>query len=434
MKTLLKRYALLMASAAILPASATSTFAADPGGGLKAGAARVDITPAVADLLPPFKTVHDPLFVRALVLDNGSTRAVIVVGDVPTIGAEVMADMVQRIAAAAHAPVSNVVLATTHDHNTLRIDTNPVGIILPASPKVTKMTVDATLQAVKQAAAELQPAKAGYGTGSFDLAAAPGDPGERANSTAPIDRTLGVFEVERTDGQPIALIVNGGPEPTMTSSLKEQVGGDLSGAVERYLEHRYADKAVVMYTVGSPPNLSINGRRPVAGASPADPNVLADAVGAVMGEEVLSTASRIQATADLQISGALDVLQCPGKVTTPLNNPGQCSDAPGSKLPACVFHDKDTGPVALQLAALRLGGLTMVTADADITAPVWARFKAQAPANTVLVALVYGPMHYVVEDSVYPTNSYQVTASGAKAGCAANGFISKTSALIAKTH
>src|SRR5205085_6364027 len=44
----------------------------------RAGAARVDITPKAEMLTPTLGGIHDPLFARAIVIDNGETRAAIV--------------------------------------------------------------------------------------------------------------------------------------------------------------------------------------------------------------------------------------------------------------------------------------------------------------------------------------------------------------------
>jgi neutral ceramidase len=423
----------LFACAAIALAAASTPGIAQTTAGFKAGAARVDITPAVADLPAPFKTIHDNIYVRVLMLDNGTSRSVIVVADAPTIGVTVHADMARRIAAQAHTPLNNVMVAVTHNHNTIRIDTNPVGQMLPGSAKIAEMTVNATLEAVKQAEAQLRPAKAGYATGTFYLAAPNQQNAERPDPT-PVDRTLGVFKVESDSGEPIAFVVNNGPQPTFGMVNPSEVTSDVAGATERYVEQRFDDKVVVLYTVGSPPGIAYSPRRRIPGVKPADPYAMMNAVGTILGEEVLATSTRIHTTSDLKISAAHQVLQCPGKVTTPLNQPTQCSNEPGSKLPPCVFTDKDTDPVDLQIGVLNLGVVTLVHADANVNTAVWTKLKAIAPPNTAFVALVYGPMHYVMEDAVYPSNSYPVTASTAKVGCAEQGFIIKAMSMIKETR
>jgi hypothetical protein len=241
-----------------------------------------------------------------------------------------------------------------------------------------------------------------------------------------------VLKVESENGEPIALLINNGPEPVMGMMINNRIDPDVAGIAERYVEQRFSDKVVALYTVGSPPSLVINSRQRVPGAKPADPDVLMNAVGTVLGEEVLSTASRIKTSSQLPMSGAVQVLTCPGKVTTPLNNAASCSDAADSKLPRCIFTDQDTGPVNLRIGLIRLGDLLVVDTDSNISPAIWAevRERAPAPANTMLVALTYGPMHYVQPDAEYPTNSYPVTASMVKSGCAEKGFVDDALMLL----
>jgi hypothetical protein len=420
---------LVVASAAIALAAVSLPVFAQTAPGLKAGAARMDITPPVADLRAPFTKINDKLFIRALVLDDGATRAVIVVGDLPTIAADVFAAMKQRIAKVSGAPMANIILAVTHTHNAVRIDNNPVGIILPGSAKITAATVAITLDTVKQAVANLQPAKAGYAKSETPLIGRrPDTAGPGGDDQESLDRTLSVLKVESMNGDPIAFLINAGLEPVIIQARAE-VSADVAGVVERYIEQRYGDQPVAMYTVGSIARSFYNARRQGSGPA-ADSHVIMNAVGALLGEDSLATANRINTASDVKLSGEHAVLQCPGKSTFPLNNGRSCSDEPGSKLPACVFKDTDTDPVDLQMGVLKIGDLKIVQADANITPPVWQKLKNAAPANTMLVALTYGPVHYVVADAVYPSNSYQVTASMVKAGCAEQGFINKSLSMI----
>jgi hypothetical protein len=433
------RKVLPVVAAIALPAVFAPGFAQNAG--LRAGAARVETTPPLADLPDWFKTINDKLYVRAVVLDDGASRAVIVVADAPTIATDVAADLTRRIAAQVNTPVANVLVAVTHNHNAVRLDNTVVGVYLPGSPKITAATVARALEAVKQASANLQPARAGYVEGVTPLigrrAGAQGGQPAMASNAAPEDetlaRSLGVFKVESLAGQPIAMLINSGLEPVIAQAVESEVSADVAGATERYVEQRFGDRAVVMYTVGSIANSYYNARAP--GATPApDHHVIMNAVGTLLGEDVLALAAQIRPSPDVKISGAQQVLQCPGKETSPLNNARSCSDAPGSKLPACVFKDKDTSPVALQMALLKIGDLRILQADANVTPPVWQKLKKSAPANTMLVALAYGPMHYVMADAVYPSNSYQVTATTAKQGCAEQGFINTAQSMITKAR
>jgi hypothetical protein len=84
--------------------TATILLAASASAALRAGAAKIDITPAVDANLPMsgyggrtqgFKGIHDPIYVRAIVVDDGTTQAAIVAWEligVPDPWAELAAD------------------------------------------------------------------------------------------------------------------------------------------------------------------------------------------------------------------------------------------------------------------------------------------------------------------------------------------------------
>jgi neutral ceramidase len=413
-------------------------------GSLRAGSARVEITPAVADLPKPFTGIESRLYVRTTVLDAGGQRVVLVVADLPMIAPDVFDNLVSRISAESGAPAANILLAVTHTHDTVRLDNNPVGIILPGSAKITRITSDQILSSVRQAVAGLQPARAGYANGTFKLAGNNNDAVGAENAaisgrTQSADASIGVFKVESLKGETIALMVSNGPGPGLPGvggGERSLVSADMAGMIERYVEQRYGDKAVAMYTVGAPMGVAINARQRAPGLVPPNAATLKGAVAAVLGEEVVATATRMKTFDYLPMAASLEILRCPGKSTYPLNNPGSCSDAPGAKLPACVFTDKDIPPVPLRFGAIRLGDFTIVHSDANVMPGLWNRVKrgAPIPGNTMLVSLGYGPVHYVVPDDDYPSNSYPVTASMVKRGCAAEGFVNGALKMLGTTR
>jgi hypothetical protein len=407
--------------------------------GLKAGATRVDITPTTDEMAAPFKTVADHVYVRALVVDDGQHRVVVVVAEAPTIAAKAAADLTQQIAASAHVPVENVLLGSTHTHNSMRLDSNGMGSSLPGSTKYMDHVVTATMKAVDQAQANMQPARVGYATGSAALIANRNQWNEAEHrwiegvdrtGTEPIDRRLGVLKLESLDGKPIAFLLNYGMEPVVAMAMQGEISGDVPGAASRYVEDRYKGDAVALFTIGSTGS-------PMYRARPggADPKVLIGAMGTILGEEALATANGMRMSTSARLAGAHSTLECPGKITTPLNLGNQCSNAPGSKAPACVFTDKDAPPVTLNLGLLRIGDLALVEVDANVSPVLWLKLAAASPVtDTALVALTYGPLHYAVDDASYPMNTYEATASTAKQGCIEKGFISGELDLLEKTR
>jgi hypothetical protein len=107
----------------LLAISAPAVYAAESGN-LRAGAARIDITPAKEPPLPmsgyagrgPHQGIRDNIFVRAIVLDDGSSRAAIVACEVIGFPEPVWDEVAGCIAKETGIPRENILLAGVHTH------------------------------------------------------------------------------------------------------------------------------------------------------------------------------------------------------------------------------------------------------------------------------------------------------------------------------
>jgi len=105
-----------------LLASVAGAAAADAGAAFRAGAAKANITPPLgAGLIggwttPPAQHVHDDLWARCLVLDNGKTRVAFVVCDLLGIARCVSDEARKLIQAETGLPASHVLVSCTHTH------------------------------------------------------------------------------------------------------------------------------------------------------------------------------------------------------------------------------------------------------------------------------------------------------------------------------
>src|SRR5438045_8180295 len=86
-------------------------------GKLRAGAGKVDITPLESDLKIATDTIRDHLFVRAIVVDNGATCAVLVGMDIGGARDQMVDDALPRAAAATRCPAENFLISATHTHS-----------------------------------------------------------------------------------------------------------------------------------------------------------------------------------------------------------------------------------------------------------------------------------------------------------------------------
>ncbi|WP_411153396.1 hypothetical protein [Streptomyces sp. A30] len=179
--------------------------------GLKVGAGRAAID-IPSSLLPldGFTTVHDDLFVRILLLENGSRRVALAVLDLTSISAEAITAMRTTIAEASGVATADIVVTVTHTFSAPHVrETTSSTAAAQYVQQITKAAATAIAAAVKG----LKPARVGTGTGicdvnvNRDVLTADGwwlGTGETGSS----DKSVGVTRLDDLDGNPIAVLIN----------------------------------------------------------------------------------------------------------------------------------------------------------------------------------------------------------------------------------
>ena len=189
-------------------------------GPLRAGAAKVDITPRDLTGLTnlwgrPFEAVHDPIFLRALVVDNRINTAAIVTADLVEFGDT--SSVRERISKELGIPADHIIITASHDHNAPRVGVVTAGATAhaggPATAAYTEMVYDQVLEVVRQAQAALQPARLGVGTGTADVNTNRDEYTTEGwkigvNPEGPSEKTVWVIKFETNSGEPIAILMN----------------------------------------------------------------------------------------------------------------------------------------------------------------------------------------------------------------------------------
>ena len=106
-----------------------------------------------------FIGVHDSVFVRSIVIDNGITRAALVsleMGNPPE-----KEEFYEAITRELNIRAEHLFISATHSHNTLSIDQYPG----KNAAIYYDLVINATIKSLKEATARLQPARVGYETG-----------------------------------------------------------------------------------------------------------------------------------------------------------------------------------------------------------------------------------------------------------------------------
>ncbi|TCC37839.1 neutral/alkaline non-lysosomal ceramidase N-terminal domain-containing protein [Kribbella speibonae] len=431
-------------------------------GQLRAGAARIDVTPPVNPKYPPLNEYeHEKLYVRAIVFENKGVRGALIGADLGGIDEAVWVDAVKGVAAELKTPAENIIISSTHTHSGV-----PAGPATTGPRYGTEFMARVALQAVKQAKARLEPAQVGYSTGEAALnvnrdAINPDTHKwtQAANFDAPVDKTVGALTFYRTNGSPLATYVNYAMHP-VNGYLNGLTSADFAGATSRYVEQAFGDKMVAVFTQGASGDVNPRWLRtgtnvlasrsdvPITGYElvretveapvrdgkvpygDVDPKVMRqlfdymNALGIVLGEEVIRVMSHTgDKVSDPAIHGRQHLISCPGR--TRLDNaregvPGEYEDGPD---------------VAIRFGALEIGDIALASTDAELYTKIGLRVKQQSPlSKTMLVTLANGKAAsgYIPDDESYGHQTFQVLGSRLKPGCAEDGIADGIQHLISQ--
>ena len=229
--------------------------------GLAAGVAGVTITPDRPMHLQgyergPSTGTLDPLEARAIVFDDGSTRAGIVSADV--IGLDTLS--VQRIRAVAEKetgiPSDHIMATCSHTHSGPAVQT--LGR-LPVDEDYLHALEQQLGQAVARAARAMRPVTLGVGEGQVDLNVnrrrrTPDDTIMRANPGGAVDKRVRVLRIDPADASEAPGTLGGHPLPqvdpisvlfsyachaTTKGRENHRFSGDYPGAARRVIENVY---------------------------------------------------------------------------------------------------------------------------------------------------------------------------------------------------
>jgi neutral ceramidase len=414
---------------------------------LKVGAAKVDVTPAQSDLPKTTLGILDRIYTRAIVIDNGKTKAALVeVAGNPPRDFDAIA---KRAEAELGIPAVQIVAGGTHSHS--------VGRVPGLNDKI--------FEALKTANGKLQPARMGYGTGVSYINANRNiiDPKthrwwEGANYDAPSDKTVAVLKFETLSGDPIAVYYNYACHAVTVGTL-DLVSGDFPGTTSKYIEESLGGDAVALWSSGAEGDQDpiffqqtydlreirikdyakrgedISNKMP-SGGTGLDRNDPKTALlmnqqkqmiltyGQMLGEEVLHVMRfgipRMETVTRLY--GATGSFSCPGRQRT---NQGRAG-FPGEY--------KDGDPAGAQLNLLMVGDIAIGAIAAEVFNPIGTRFKKESPFRSMMVTVANGSGNtgYIPNDAAYGFETFEVLSSRLKQGCAETAIVNGLIDLMPK--
>jgi neutral ceramidase len=439
------RSSLLVLLAAALGAPASSLAQ------LRAGAAKVDVTPAENALPPSYEGILDRIHSRAIVIDDGTALAALISVDAGAVPDAIWLEVTRQLERELGIPTDNVLLTATHTHSVPRQDVGPY--------------TDKIVESVRLAKGRLTSARVGYGTGVSYLNVNRNiiDPQTRRwwegpNYEGPSDKTVAVIAFEDQRGEPIAVYYNYAMHAVTVGQL-DMVSGDAPGSASKYIEDSFDGNVVALWSSGAAGDqnpiyfqqtyelrairvkdyaergIDISNAMPPGGEglNRQDPAVarlmnqqkqMILSMGQFLGEEVLHVMRGMDRTeAAIRIAGRHTIVSCPGRERT---NAGRAG-FPGEY--------REAGPVEIRLGLLELGDIAIGTVNAEVFNPIAQRLKRESPrARTMLATLTNGVARsgYIPHDAGFGMYTFEVLSSRLQPGCAESAIVNGLLDLLSR--
>lgn len=444
-----------------------------PGAELRAGVAKVCITPPVGTWqggygarVQPSEGIHDDLYARALVLDDGAgTRAAVVGVDVVGLPHALVDAARQRAEAAAGIPAGNVALCTSHTHGGPATRTYADFRLQPDQDYL-QVLEKHLAGAVAAAARNLRPAaiRLGRGQAGFNVnrrLRTPEGTVMRPNPEGPVDRDVLVLRVDALDdvgsqfsapgpeagatrnqelgtrnpasGAPLAVLFRYTCHATAMGGQNYLITADYPGAAAAFVERAYHGQTVALFLQGCAGNVRPFLSRMEGGFRSADWAELAR-IGRELGAATIAAAEGAAAR-----DGAVQPLAVAGKtILLPFDSPppaaelrrllddGQWSDGRGLTQAERSWAERTleratagTLPPGNQaeVQVFRLGPAWLVTLPGEVFVEIgWRVRDAVAaaagvpPDNVIVAAYTNGSVGYVPTAAAIPEGGYEVTA------------------------
>ena len=418
-----------LASVLVLAAITAGQALCAEAGVLRAGAARVDITPA-QDEFPckvsgerSFVGVHDPVYARALVLDDGRREVAIVLVDVTMIPKP--NELVKAVAEELKIPEANLLLAATHTHNVPLVSYHGGEPDAQQAREIERLKQGA-VKAARNAKERLQPARVGFARGEAWVNI---NNGEQTGAKdgfdphGPSDKSLDVLKVQSANGSPMALLVDyaSHAEVMFRSVTKDngyEVSGDLPGAAASILENQSQDSPVVLFaSAAAGDQLSIfKSLKPAAQLPAADEGAAGWAILDVQARRLASSVQRLTAAmpegaSQVTLSAASKAVECPGQHLRLNRETGK-------------VEIEEKPPVQIPLSVLRINDIVLAGVGGDVGSEIGMKFKAASSlTDATMITMTSGSIGYILADASYLHPGHAVMGSPLRQGCAEKAVV-----------
>ncbi|MGB3777450.1 MAG: neutral/alkaline non-lysosomal ceramidase N-terminal domain-containing protein [Tunicatimonas sp.] len=396
---------------------------------LRAGVGKTDITPALDTPLEGYyyerlaTNVHDPLFAKALVLEDGNNTLVIVITDLVDVAPSGFKQARARIAKDFDIPTGNIIISATHTH------TGPV-----ITPEYEALVATKVYDAVKIAQQSLQPAVLKSGAGdeahvSFHRRFMMKDSTVQFNPGAlnpdivrpmgPIDPEVGILYVQTPSGTPLAVLVNFAIHLDTVGGT--EVSADFPAFISEVLKKQLGDDTMVMFGLGTCGNLNhFNVKSPETlkgfGRAERIGHALAASVIRELPALETSEVSALQSASEtlaLKIPAYTKQQVAEAKINAKKESDHESSTPEIREAMKILRIDTMDGePLEAEVLAFGLGDVGIVALPGEIFVELGLEIKEKSPfKRTLILTLSNNSVGYVPNEAAFPHGAYEVEVS-----------------------
>jgi neutral ceramidase len=421
---------------------------------LKAGAAKIDITPSEQELLAAKSLgAVDRIHARAIVVSNGITSAALVSIDAGGVSTGLFDAVTKRAETELKIPAGNVIMNATHTHSAARISNDKM--------------IEYVYGIIKTAYEKMEPATMSWGTGVSYINVNRNifDKDRRTwwegpNYEGQSDKTVAVVTFKNIKGEPIAVYYNYAMHAVAAGQL-DMVCGDAPGATSNYIEDSFDNSVVALWSEGACGDQNplffqqtfdlrdiriadyasrgedISNRMPPGGTGldRNNPKVaklmnqqkeICRSMGQMLGEEVMHVMRSVKRSENsIRISSAQQVIKFPGRRQI---NAGGRAGYQGQ------YEDADS--VSAKLFYLQIEDIALCAMGSEVYNEIAVRLKKESPfARTIMVTVANGGSNtgYIPSDVAYGYQTFEVLSSRIKPGYAESGIVNGFLDLMQKT-
>ena len=432
---------------------------------LKAGAAKLDVTPPVgmrmagfAGRVFPSLAVHDPLWARAVVFDDGKQRVGLVAMDLIGIWESAVAQVREGAAKSAGIAPEGLLLAGTHTHSgpTFWDD----GTFTDQEKAYWAELPDRLTGLVNEAASNLVPAKVGAASGwcAVGINRREVVPGNLVvlgrNHFGIFDTELGLVRIDREDGTPLAGLMNYACHAVCLMPDNYLTSADYPGYAVHHFEQRVPGAMGVFFQGAcgniNPREAAVNHGY-VSGSS--------FGIAARAGQEVAREAARVWAKAEP--TSSFDVRFANKTIALPTNRARALKSAEAalkdaeraaaepreSKNPYMTWYTvpnperarkrveemkkQGDAPVECEIQAISLGPVTFVAWPGEIFCDFGMEVKQNSPFHpTYTLGYANGSIGYVPTPEAFKEGGYEADTAAHLVDNAGLALVDETMKLL----